>query len=136
MYDINYNGTAASSYGLKVTTRPNIPVPAPDIELVSIPGRSGTLAIDYGTFGDIEIAVEFNFVCENADAVMGQFSRAKTWLLGSGNRQLRFSDYTGGYYKVKRVVIDTSERTAVIGMKFTAKFLCDPFFNGQSGEVL
>ncbi len=134
-YDITYKNISAQSLGVFVKERPSFPVPERNKTFTQIPGRSGSLVIDEGTYNDITVQIKFNFVNEDEDEIGNIFREAKAWLLSSGSGRLESSDDTGVFWLVKNVVITDSERTAKIGHSFTATFRLDPYTYYKSGET-
>lgn len=135
MYDMEFNGVTAGSLGVKIAYRPDMPTPEKRIEEIEIPGRDGNLIETDGTYNDITIDVEMNFVIPRE--LWGErFRQVKRWLSETGN--LRFQDDQDFFYKVKNVVMDTTERTVREAGEFTASFLCDPYTyltHGQTGAT-
>lgn len=134
-YDITYKNISAQSLGVFVKERPSFPVPERNKTFTQIPGRSGSLVIDEGTYNDITVQIKFNFVNEDEDEIGNIFREAKAWLLSSGSGRLESSDDTGVFWLVKNVVITDSERTAKIGNSFTAEFRLDPYTYLKTGET-
>ena len=135
MFEISYKGRVSTDLGLRVEKRPAFPAPERNVEYKDIPGRSGSLVIDNGTYKDIEVDIKFNFVNEDETAISRVFRDAKAWLLSGGSGSLTVSDDTDVYYKVKNVSIGDSDRTARIGHSFTATFRLDPYTYYKSGET-
>lgn len=135
MFDLIYKNVSASSLGLKIDKRPSFPAAERDVEFIEIPGRSGSLVVDSGTYKDIEVDILFNFVNPDDTEISRVFRDAKKWLSASGGGRLYVSDDTDVFYKVKHVKISDSDRTARIGHKFTATFRLDPFTYLRAGDV-
>lgn len=130
-YSIAFNGIRCEDCGIQPVTRPNIPAPQRDIEVLEIPGKSGILTKDNQRYGPIEIPVEFNFFSQ-PDEWGTVFRNAKRWLSGSGD--LEFSDDPDYFYKVYYVVVSDSEREMKRIGRFTATFTCDPFSYLKDGR--
>lgn len=131
MFEIIYNGTRATILGVAVTKRPNVPAPKPRGEFVEIAGRDGSLLVTDGTFEDIQIPVELNFV-RAPKWWWEQYRRVKNWITGSG--KLQMSDDPGWFYKVKQASLSGEERLVKVGGKVTAVFICDPFQYAEGGQ--
>lgn len=58
MSDFTFNGVSAESMGLRIERYPVIPKPRRRIETYSVPGRSGDLHIDDGSWEDITLRYE------------------------------------------------------------------------------
>lgn len=133
-YDIIYKNKSAQSLGVYVKERPSFPVPERDKTFTTIPGRSGSLVTDDGTYSDVTISIKFNFVDEDENAIGKVFRAAKAWLLSAGSGRMVVSDDTNVFHIVKDVTITDSDRTAKIGHAFTAKFRLDPYTYLTSGD--
>lgn len=134
MFDISYNGKTGRYFGVAVVERPKVPTPLKHSEAVSVAGRDGQMFIYDGTYDDIAIAVDFNFVSAPHDW-MGRFRAVKNWLLAGNGGQLVLSDDAGVYYKVKSVEISDAERAVKRIGRFTATFTCDPYAYLTDGLV-
>lgn len=130
-YSIAFNGGRCEEYGIHPVTRPNIPAPQRDIEVLEIPGKSGILTKDNKRYGAIEIPVAFNFYAR-PDEWCAVFRDAKRWLSGSG--ELEFSDDPDCFYKVYYVTITDSEREMKRIGRFNVNFTCDPFSYLKDGR--
>lgn len=54
MGSIIYNGISSETIGLKIWSPPDYEIPERDIEEYHVPGRSGNLIVDYGSFKNVE----------------------------------------------------------------------------------
>lgn len=125
-YDLVYAGDRAGDHGLAVVKRPDIPAPVRNYTEVSIPGRDGPLYIDEGTVGDIVVSITFNFIGK-PEEWSGRFREAKRWLLQGGQNGLQFMDDPEYLYLVKKVVLDSAERSCLRIGQFTASFYCSGY---------
>lgn len=153
-YSITYNGTSSESLGLIVT---NKPCPAAAMLTYAdnvVPGRDGSLYTFDGSVSDIAVTVAFAFKGATEAQVHEKYYKAKAWLLQqlthkpylttegiyvintennvidlamSGERMLSFSDDTEGFYRVKYVSVDTSERIAKLTGMMEATFICQGY---------
>lgn len=130
-YSVSFNGSRCEDYRIHPVTRPDIPAPQRDMELLAIPGRSGILTKDNKRYDPIEISVEFNFYSK-PDKWSETFRNAKRWLSGSG--ELEFSDDPDYFYKVYYAEIGDSEREMKRIGRFKANFTCDPFMYLRAGK--
>ena len=135
MYTVSFNGYNCTDVGLKVKKRPNIPIPQKRITEIVIPGKSGSLHVDEGTYEEIEIYLEFNFTC--SDNGWGESMRKiRKWLHGKGDKKLIFSDDDQFFYKVSyvRTEEDTERRIKKLGY-LTVIFVCEPYVYSVVGDV-
>lgn len=133
MFDIEYGGQRASALGVRVAKRPDMPVPERNITETQIAGRDGSLIESDGTYADIEIEIEMNFIQRPKNWGMS-FRKIKGWLLSAEKKELKFSDDPNVFYKVKNVFLDTIERQVRQSGEFTAAFLCEPYTFMEEGK--
>lgn len=136
MYTVVYNGRDCAGVGLKAKKRPNIPIPQKRIREIIVPGRSGTLHEDEGTYGEIEIAVEFNFISK-PDDWSHSIRAIKNWMYSDGDGRLILGDNPRYYYKVAYVLVDgDAERKLKQTGHLKIIFVCDPFQRDIAGDEL
>lgn len=131
MFHTIFNGVLDRDVGIMTVSRPARPIPKENIKEYDLPGRDGKLTEHLGTYQDIQISVDFNFVQEikKWESRVREISR---WLSGTG--ELSFSDDPDIYYKVKSIeAADITRSKRVIG-KFTVKFTVDPYQYSRIGE--
>lgn len=122
MYQVWFNGSSSREHGL-LGTRPDVPCPGYIYESRTVPGRDGALLIRRDQLEDMEIPVEFAFLCR-PEEWQKRFREAKEWLL-SGGTELIFGDDPQMYYRVKKVEIDRPQRHMKRAGTFTASFLTE-----------
>ncbi len=139
MFDFILFDTSAKSKGVLVTERPSIPAPQRNVDTYEVPGRSGSLTVDNGTFSSIEITINCNFMADNQDKYGSKWRELKAWLLKDGLTTLTFSDDVRCFYKVHRVTISDPQRTSKRIGSFKITCMCSPFTYlaaGQQKQVL
>lgn len=109
-------------YGVYIQTRPTIPTPKRRVTYLSIPGRSGSLKYDEGSYEDITLTVECSIVGE----VYSKIEQIKKWLFESAESDLIFNFEPHKKY-IAQVVnqIDFEISLKRIG-KFLIVFNCHP----------
>lgn len=132
MYSIFINRLNLAAIGFMITQRPDMPAPQRRFKEIEIPGRDGTLTIDEGTYDDIDLKVELNYV-SHPDRWHERFRQIKMILRDAKGAQLRFSDDQGYFMKIKKCSLGTNERVLRVGGKMKATFTLDPFFYAESG---
>lgn len=132
MYWIDFNGHKNTDFGFMIPERVSVPAPVPRGDYVQVAGRDGSLLVTDGTYENIAIPVPMNYV-SRADKQGESFRRAKAWLRGKGN--LRFSDDTDVFYKVKACAITENQRRTKWGSDIAAEFICDPYTYLESGLI-
>lgn len=136
-YSIIYNNlNSYVNLNLSVVSRPSIPTPERNINLIEVQGRNGTLTEDLCTYKDIEIPISFNIIDRSNINDSGR--NIKSWLIGNiVDKKLILSDDTDYYYKVKKVVIDKEiERRLKVFGRFTVTFTCEPFLYLVNNNVI
>lgn len=111
---------------IKVTKRPKLPAPQRDYREYEIKGRNGKLYRDLGTYKDIAIPIEMNYV-GSEEQWNTIWRNIKRWLLKGGIRRLTFSDDFTHYYLVKKIELGDNERKIKESAEFTAIVICEAF---------
>lgn len=121
MYGFVFNDKYSKDLGIYVGKRSPIPKAQKVINHIEVPGRSGTLTEDTGSYKNIELTFE----CTIKDTdVEEKIILLNNWLDGSGILKL---DYlTNVFFKVKEVKFEGTEVNYITG-DFTVTFICDPF---------
>lgn len=101
------------------------------VKETEIPGMDGTLTEIDGTYENIVIPVEFNFLVP-PDQWMDAYRKAKRWLTGTG--ELILGDDQEYYYKVLFCNITSTERTSRRLGNFESEFTCFPYAFLVSGK--
>lgn len=132
MYYFILDGQTSFNNGIVVTKRPDFPSPERNYNTYDIPGRDGQLFEDIGTYQDIAIDIECNFI--DIPRKWGDhWRKVKRWLLKSGMRKIQFSDDPYFYWIVKKIVIGTAERQVIQSAEFTITLTLDPWCYLTSG---
>lgn len=126
MYIFYNDAELISTYGILLSSQPEIPFPERDISSVSVPGRDGDLFIDNGSYKDIKIKMNFVFAAPMNDALAKYFSIAN-FLVVTGGDRLSFSTDVGHHYRVKNITVGPLVKESRMDNKFTVTFICDPF---------
>ncbi|MCR1842752.1 distal tail protein Dit [Murimonas intestini] len=134
MYDMQYNERTGRSMGVRITQRPNIPIPEEKIETYSVEGRDGSLTVRTGKYKDIEIEILMGFY-EKRSLWAERLREVKKWLHSQGQGRLKFADDPGYYYKVKYVKAKECERQLGKFGTFAATFVCEPYVYLDSGDI-
>jgi putative phage tail component, N-terminal domain len=133
MYSFNFLGKDSfSDYGIIIEKRPVIPKPQRNIDYIEVPGRSGSLRIDYETYNDNIIPIQCwfkdNDVASKADEV-------KAWL-NSGGGRLILSNQPDRYYLAHVTdQIDFSQEWKIFS-QFLINFRCQPFKYAVTNDVI
>lgn len=133
-FHIFYNGESCKDVGLSVVSRPTIPIPEREHDTIKVEGRDGELHRDKGTYKDIEIKINFNFVSKNPDVWAQDLRKVKKWLHSGKDERLILSDDPEYYYKVKKAVMSDTERKARRVGSFEISFTCDAYMYRIDGQ--
>ncbi len=132
----SYNGKRSyDDMGLIITEAPAFSIPERDVDIISIPGRSGDLIKDNGRYKNITGSYKIAII-EDGRGFELQSRNIAAWLAGSVG-YCRLSDtYTPNYYRLAAVTgaISVSERLHKIGTA-TVKFNCKPYKYRIDGDT-
>ncbi|WP_315112899.1 distal tail protein Dit [Clostridium intestinale] len=124
-YFIVFNKLNSLDLGLKVIKRPNFPLPKRRYETFDIQDGDGQLVEDLGTFEDVKVDVEFNFI--DRDNIHIKVTKILNWLNKVNDYDLYFADDLERHYKVKMVEYSDIERQLKVKGIFTISFICEPY---------
>lgn len=114
-------------YGIVIQEKPPMPVPERNADEIEVPGRDGTLIIDYETYKSITFSLVCSLTEDNLDDV-------KAWLTGFSD--LIFSWQPDRYYKAENINrIDIAQATENYG-EFPILFKAQPFANSLANDVI
>lgn len=135
MYFLIFNNkNSLIDMNLKIIKRPNIPLPERNYEEIPIEGKDGVLVEDLGTYSDIKIDVEFNFI--NRQNIYNQIRQIIFWLSNINDNQLFFEDDPDFYYKVKMVNYSDIERQLKVKGSFKITFICEAFRYYKNNKII
>lgn len=126
MFYFTLDGEPSFRHKITVAYRPDFPAPEPRYTDTQVPGRDGALTEFDGTYSDIVVDVEMNYIT-NPQNWHAAWREVKRYLLKGGIRELRFSDDLSFYYKCKKIVLGTNEREFRHTAAFTATFTLAPY---------
>lgn len=124
-YIVFNNLNSLTDLNLKVTKRPNFPLPKRRYEVYDVQDMDGQLVEDLETFEDIKLDVEFNFI--DRSNIHIKVTKILNWLNKINDLNLYFADEIERHYKVKMVEYTDIERQLKVKGIFTVSFICDPF---------
>lgn len=138
-YFLMFNSISSEDLGIKIVSRPQIPIPEREVELIKIEGRSGSLSEDLGTYKDITITVEFNFI--DRKNINDKIRKIAYWINNVNDNKLFFSDDLEYFYNVLKVNSGDIVRELSIKGSFNLNFICSPFKylneeNEESGIII
>ena len=128
MFYLIFNNKDNRNFGIEVKQRPTIPAPEKKTDTIEIPGYDGKYYIDYDTYEDIKIPVEFTLVEEDLDNIKSRYREILSWLNNINDNKLIFSDDIDWTYIVKSVEIDDLDYDEFYEFKtFKVNFVCEAY---------
>lgn len=108
--------TSASS-GRYYKTQPiNFSTPEKDVETFKVPGRSGALLVDYGSYRNVEIAAEIAIQAKAPQTFLTLYDALKVAMMGqSGYQRLEDSLYSGEYRMARAVGVEMKQTDTMNG---------------------
>ena len=88
---LQFDGQSSGEYGVYITGKAVYNAPARDIEMVSIPGRNGSFALDHGRFENIEVTYPAGIFADNEEDFAKAISDFRN-VLCSRNGYVRLTD--------------------------------------------
>lgn len=117
-----------------IVKRPSIPTPEPNFIETEVEGSNGLKYENLGTYKDIDIPVECNFVNWNPNTFAEQYRNIKKYLYKAVDNKLKFSDDPEYFYKVQKIKIDSFTRTLKLKGSFSIVFTCHPIHYSEEGQ--
>ena len=133
---LTFDGESSGTYGVYITGEAVYNAPEREVEMISIPGRSGQLALDKGRFENIEVSYPAGIFADNEADFAEAISNFRNFLC-SRNGYVRLQDdynpneYRLAIYKSGLEVKDAFHRAG----EFDIVFDCKPQRYLTSGET-
>ena len=126
----------STSSGRYYKTQPiNFPTPEKDIDTFKVPGRSGALLVDYGSYRNVEIAAEIAIQAKAPQTFLTLYDALKAAMMSqSGYQRLEDSLYSGEYRMARAVGVEMKQTDSMNGTA-TVTFDAKPqryFLNGET----
>ncbi|MEF2699889.1 MAG: hypothetical protein U0N08_01815 [Oscillospiraceae bacterium] len=99
---ITFNGKNSSEFGLTVTKCPYPNKPARRGTVLQIPGRSGNLVIEDGTYENVILKFDVDISAYHQYGIYDLASKIANWLLGSSGYQKLSTDYEPDTFRLAR----------------------------------
>lgn len=138
MFHIIYNNKSNKELGISVVKRNNIPCPSLKLLETNNVFEDSIKSRNFNTFEPVVFNLEINFITKEEDFTK-KTREIKRWLLGSGDKKLKFSDDLEYYYKVLKIEIGEIERVSKRKGLLSIQFTCDPYsfvVNGLNKVIL
>lgn len=130
-----FDGKSSRDYGIYITGQAVYNAPERDVEMINIPGRNGSFALDKGRFQNIEVTYPAGIFADNeADFAQG-ISDFRNFLCSRNGYVRLTDDYNPGEYRmaVYKSGLDVSPAQLKAG-EFDITFDCKPQRFLTSGE--
>lgn len=94
----------------------NFPTPEKDVEKFEVPGRSGDLLIDYGSYKNVELTAEIAIQATAPDTFLTLYDSLRSAIMvQSGYQRLEDSLYSGEYRIARAVNVEMSQTDTMSG---------------------
>lgn len=134
MYYFILDGVKSIDKKIQVSTRPSMPSPQKNYDEINLNGRDGKLYIDLGTYDDMTIKLECNYIETNLNEWAKKWRYIKKWLLKE-HEFLSFSDDSEYVYKVKKITLSDNDRNIKQSGEFTVSFIVEAYSYLKDGTV-
>ena len=125
--ELEFDGEMSGDYGLYISGEGAYNAPDRDVEMVTIPGRNGTLALDHGRFENIEVTYPAGvFGTDEADFA-DKVGAIRAWLCSKKGYVRLTDEYNPDEYRlaVYKSGLDVSPAKLMAG-EFDLVFQCMP----------
>lgn len=131
-----FDNTSSKSYGVYITGEAVFNAPERAVEMISIPGRNGTFALDQGRFENIEITYPAGIFADNEADFAQAISDFRNFLCSKKGYCRLEDDYNTGEYReaVYKSGLEVSPAQLRAG-EFNITFECKPQRFLTSGET-
>lgn len=132
---LTFDGRSSSEFNVYITGEGVFNAPERAVEMISIPGRNGAFALDYGRFENIEVTYNCGIAGDDDADFASAISDFRNWLC-SRNGYVRLSDdYNAGEYRmaVYKSGLEVTAENLKAG-EFPVVFECKPQRFLTSGE--
>lgn len=133
---LTFDGRSSSEFNVYITGEGVFNAPERAVEMISIPGRNGAFALDYGRFENIEVTYNCGIAGDDDADFASAISDFRNWLC-SRNGYVRLSDdYNASEYRmaVYKSGLEVTAETLKAG-EFPVVFECKPQRFLTSGET-
>lgn len=133
---LTFDGQSSGDYGVYITGEAVYNAPARDVEMVTIPGRNGQLALDKGRFENIEVSYPAGIFADNEAGFAQAVSDFRNFLASHSGYCRLEDDYNSNEYRmaVYKSGLEVDPKLLRAG-KFNIVFDCKPQRWLTSGET-
>lgn len=132
---LQFDGETSTDYGVQILGEGVFNAPEREVEMISIPGRNGSFALDKGRFENIEVTYPANIIADNAEDFAAAVSDFRNMLCSRRGYCRLTDDYHPDEYRmaVYKSGLEVDERVLRAG-DFDITFDCKPQRYLMSGE--
>ena len=124
---LTFDGKASSEFNVYITGEAVFNAPERAVEMISIPGRNGSFALDHGRFENIEVTYNCGIVADDETDFAAAISDFRNWLCSRNGYVRLTDDYNSGEYRMAMYKSGLEvETTQLIAGEFPIVFECKP----------
>lgn len=133
---LTFDGTNSKDYGVYITGEAVFNAPERNVEMIDIPGRNGTYALDHGNFNNIEVSYPAGIFADNEADFAQAISDFRNFLCSKKGYCRLEDDYNTGEYReaVYKSGLEVTPALLKAG-EFVITFDCKPQRFLTSGET-
>lgn len=134
--ELTFDGENSGDYGIYITGAGTFNAPQRDVELVTIPGRNGSFALDHGRFENIEVTYPAGLYGSDEADFADKIAEARAWLCSKSGYVRLQDEYNPNEYRlaVYKSGLEVSPALLKAG-EFDLVFECMPQRFLTSGET-
>lgn len=130
-----FDGESSKTYGVYITGEGVYDAPSRDVEMISIPGRNGSYALDKGRFNNIQVTYDAAIIAESESDFVDAISNLRNFLCSKTTYCRLTDEYNPSEYRmaIYKDGLDISPTLCQRG-EFSITFECKPQRFLTSGE--
>lgn len=134
--ELTFDGENSGDYGIYITGAGTFNAPQRDVEMVTIPGRNGSFALDHGRFENIEVTYPAGLYGSDETDFADKIAEARAWLCSKSGYVRLQDEYNPNEYRlaVYKSGLEVSPALLKAG-EFDLVFECMPQRFLTSGET-
>lgn len=133
---LTFDGKSSSEFNVYITGEGVFNAPERAVEMISIPGRNGAFALDYGRFENIEVTYNCGIAGDDDADFASAISDFRNWLCSRNGYVRLTDDYNAGEYRqaIYKSGLEVTAENLKAG-EFPVVFECKPQRFLTSGET-
>ena len=133
---LTFDGESSADYGVYITGQAVFNAPEREVEMITIPGRNGTFALDKGRFGNVTVTYPAGIFADTDEDFSEAISDFRNWLCSRQGYVRLEDDYNPNEYRL--AVYKSGLEVELAQLKageFNIVFECKPQRFLKSGET-